>query len=367
MTRFERALGILLLLRSGRRLPASDLARRFEVSTRTIYRDVDVLGQLGVPVIAETGRKGGFRLQEGFFLPPVMFSLGEAISLLLGAGMLRGLTARPFAADLETGEEKLVAAMPERLRAVLAEARSIIGFERVAGDAFHAPQASPDGAVYERDVAAEGRIVETFLQAVLNRRTVSLRYRSPYNVNESEQIVSPLGVFCDRDLWYLVGRRWGESGEPRLWRADRVRELLLQTRSAAPDPTFDVRRLLDRAWLDAAMADWTRGARVAILLTPEQAERLRRDWYYGHAAFAPDGEGRCRMTFGECDRWVVLELLRWLGPGAELIEPVEWRASLRDELIAMASTYDGAGNSDGGIRSRRADDPYPAAPVERQR
>src|SRR4051794_37389721 len=119
VNRFERAFGILLLLRSGNRLSATELARRFEVSIRTIYRDVDMLGMLGVPVIAEAGRNGGFRLQEGYFLPPVMFSLGEAVSLLLGAAMLRGLRVRPFAADLDSGEEKLVAAMPSHLRSVL--------------------------------------------------------------------------------------------------------------------------------------------------------------------------------------------------------------------------------------------------------
>ncbi len=104
MNRFDRALAILLLLRSGKTLSATDLARRFEVSTRTIYRDIETLSAVGVPVYAEMGRDGGFRLLPGYFLPPVMFSVGEAISLLLGLTLLRSLRATPFAA--ETGNRR---------------------------------------------------------------------------------------------------------------------------------------------------------------------------------------------------------------------------------------------------------------------
>src|SRR5690349_18832705 len=137
MNRFDRALGILLLLRSGASLSATDLARHFEVSTRTIYRDVEALSQVGVPVYAERGREGGFRLMEGYFLPPVMFTRQEAVSLLLAVTMLRSLRARPFAAGLETAEEKLLAAVPAPLRQTLSEARKVIGAEPAPDDPFH--------------------------------------------------------------------------------------------------------------------------------------------------------------------------------------------------------------------------------------
>src|SRR6476661_8154690 len=106
MNRIDRALGILLLLRGGKAISATALSRRFEVATRTIYRDIETLSSLGVPVYAEMGRAGGFRLVEGYFLPPVMFSAREAISLMLGISLLRNLRASPFAAERETGAQK---------------------------------------------------------------------------------------------------------------------------------------------------------------------------------------------------------------------------------------------------------------------
>src|SRR5215467_12463781 len=111
MQRFNRILGILLFLRSGHLASASALARHFSLSTRTIYRDVEVLSALGVPLYAERGREGGFRLLEGYFLPPLMFTQGEAIALLVGLTLQRNLQATPFPTERELAERKLLAAL----------------------------------------------------------------------------------------------------------------------------------------------------------------------------------------------------------------------------------------------------------------
>ena len=102
---------------------------------------------------------------------------------------------------------------------------------------------------------------------------------------------------------------------------------------------FDVRELLGRHWLKRAMKQWIQETPVRIRLSRQQAERLQRDWYYQHAIFEPLSEHLVLMTFGEEDQKTVLELLRWLGPGAELIEPVAWRAAMQIELVQMLAEY----------------------------
>src|SRR5690349_3808604 len=119
MKELDRILGILLALQSRRTVSARQLAERFGVSTRTIYRDLQTMSLLGIPVYSERGRNGGIRLLEGYFLPPLMFSRSEAIALLLGTIMLRTLRAAPFQAEAETATQKLLAAVPEHLRAML--------------------------------------------------------------------------------------------------------------------------------------------------------------------------------------------------------------------------------------------------------
>jgi len=340
MNRLDRALGILLMLRSGSPVSAAELARRLEVSTRTIYRDVEALSAAGVPIYAEMGRNGGFRLVEGYFLPPVMFSSREAISLILGLSLLRNLRASPFAAERETGAQKLLAAMPDHMRAVLAEAQKVIGFERTAGDAFHTAPASTrqDGAAPAAE-PAERVAVDVFLQAILEHKAVALDYRSPYRAGPDRVRVTPCGLLWDRDLWYLAGRRVEGDAQVRLWRADRVLAIRASDLASGDSAEFDVRRLLERSWLQEAMEQWREESPVSIRMTHAQAERLRQDWYYRHARYEQLAGDQVLMSFGQDDQRIVFELLRWLGPGAELVAPASWRAALRAELAAMLAAH----------------------------
>src|SRR4051794_36313826 len=100
MQRSDRLLAVLLQLRAGKAVTAAELAARLEVSVRTVYRDMDALSSLGVPVYAEKGPRGGFRLLEGYFLPAIAFTRDEAVALVLALTALRSLRVRPFDAAL---------------------------------------------------------------------------------------------------------------------------------------------------------------------------------------------------------------------------------------------------------------------------
>jgi predicted DNA-binding transcriptional regulator YafY len=252
------------------------------------------------------------------------------------------LRASPFAAERETGAQKLLAAMPEHLRAVLADAQKLIGFERTAGDAFHSAPADarPDGATNAAE-PVERMAVDVFLQAILEHKAVVLDYRSPYRAGPEHTRMTPCGLLWDRDLWYLVGRRVEGDAAVRLWRADRVLAIRASDVSAGGEAQFDVRALLGRSWLQAAMEQWRQESPVIIRMTHAQAERLKQDWYYRHARYEELAGEQVLMSFGQDDQEVVFELLRWLGPGAELLAPVGWRAALRAELAAMLAVYKG--------------------------
>lgn len=338
MKRTDRMLGILLRLRGEQVITASELASHFEVSVRTIYRDVDALSELGVPIYAERGRTGGFKLLQGYFLPALAFTKEEAISLTLGVTMLRSLRTRPHASALDSAERKLLAAMPPGLSAILSAAEKFIGVESPPNDAFAQEESKP---VRDTELPDEGehRAIDTFLRGILDGTAVRLRYRSPYRSSSSELRAAPRGAFWDRQHWYLVGEVVGRDGATRLWRADRVEEICATREPVGVNLAFDVRNLLGRAWLRAAMSEWSRESPVRIRLTVAQADRLRGDWYYGQATFELLDDQTVIMTFGESQRDYVFALLRWLGPEAELLEPCEWRQQLRDELSVMAARY----------------------------
>lgn len=340
MTRIERGFAILLILSDGRLVTAPELAERFEVSVRTIYRDMEMLSATGVPVYAERGVEGGFRLMEGFFLPPVSFARDEAVAVLMGLALARGLRVPPFSEKLESAEQKLVAVLPERMRALLTETRRLIGFEGRPLDAFH-PEESPNGDP-ETAHATETRAVETFLKAVLDGTQVRFTYRSTYRRGNNEPPVEaePQGLLWDRDRWYLIGNKIGStrSGGQRFWRADRVVDMESTTLKTKPTPDFDVRRHLGRRWLADAMKAWAKSSPVRIRMTPAQAERLKLDWFFGFGLFEKTGD-EVVMTYGEVDAEKALELVRWLGPGCEVIDPPEWRDQMKAELKTMLAAY----------------------------
>lgn len=338
MNRFDRALGILLRLRSGQTHSATALARRFGVTPRTIYRDIETLAAVGVPVYAENGRAGGFRLVEGYFLPPITFSVGEAVSLLTGLALLGRLRVRPFGADLAAAGDKLRAALPDQRRAALAGLANALAFEPLPHDSFHPEPGEPPPP--PTDDSAEGQAITTFLQSILDQRPVELSYLRAGADTASRQALAPVGLLWDRDLWYLVGRRLDREGEaPRLWRADRVQTIRALTQALPPAPAFELGSLLGRRWLTGAMAQWASTNPVTIRLTPAQAERLQRDWYYGHAQFEPEAAGAVIMTYGEVDKQLAFALVRWLGPGAELLTPTAWRAAFAADLRALLAPY----------------------------
>jgi predicted DNA-binding transcriptional regulator YafY len=343
MKELDRILGILLVLQSRRALSAKQLAERFGVSTRTIYRDLQTMSLLGIPVYAERGRNGGIRLLEGYFLPPLMFSRGEAIALLLGMIMLRTLRAAPFQAEADTATQKLLTAVPEHLRATLARLGQIIGAELSPGDIFHPEPDEPALAGNGQNAQRESAILTHFLQALLDGNAVRLSYQSPYRAAAMSTDAHPRGVFWDRARWYLAGTDTERTQTQRLWRADRVTAISTISALAQSDDrraNFDIADLLGHTWLKTAMDAWRERAPVRLRITPEQAQRLQQDWYYRFAQYELCDDGRILMTFGERDVELVLALVRWLGPGAELLSPREWRDTLRAQLEGMLQRLD---------------------------
>jgi predicted DNA-binding transcriptional regulator YafY len=283
---------------------------------------------------------------EGYFLPPLMFSRDEAIALLLGLIVVRSLRVVPFQEAMDTAAHKLLAAVPEHLRQILARLDRIVGVERSYRDIFHAERGESVESDERRPehIERECAIVTRFLHALLEQNTIRLKYHSPYRGSDAT-IAIPSGLFWDRDRWYLVGQTSDETsagGIRRLWRADRVTEISGEQRlhNSNVQPTdFDIGGLLSHAWLKDAMEAWRTEAPVRVRVTRAQARWLQQDWYYRFAQYEEDGEDTVQMAFGEGDRHLVFALLRWLGPGAELLSPMAWRETFVSETRAMLTPY----------------------------
>jgi predicted DNA-binding transcriptional regulator YafY len=217
VNRTDRLYAIVEELRAsapGRR-SARTLADRFEVSLRTIERDISALQQAGVPIYADTGRGGGYALDKSRTLPPLNFSPAEAVAIGIALG--RAGSRTPYARAARTALLKIVAVMSA---ADSAEARDLA--ERIH---FLVPENDPDHA-------AVPAVVE---EAVAVRQVVRLIYVDRNDV-ETERDVEPVAFVSGRRDWYLIG--WCRLREgPRLFRLDRIRRASLLD-EPAPDRDF---------------------------------------------------------------------------------------------------------------------------------
>ena len=184
----ERALRLLSVLQSGRQWPAAELAERFEVTERTIRRDVDRLRELGYPVDATPGRTGGYRLGTGAHLPPLMFDDDEAVALVTGLRMVAGAAIAGIADTSVQALAKVEQSLPDHLRRrVGALDQSVTSLQRSHGD----------GGV------VDPRTLSSLASACRAHEEVRFDYRRR-DGDQDQRLVEPHQLLSAGHLWYLI-------------------------------------------------------------------------------------------------------------------------------------------------------------------
>jgi predicted DNA-binding transcriptional regulator YafY len=203
MNRTDRLLGILLELQARGVLRAEDLARRFEVSLRTVYRDVQALSETGVPVVAIPGQ--GYRLMEGYFLPPLSFTAPEAALLLLGGEFVREQVDPELRQVAEAALTRLAGVVPPALRAEVDLRRQELHFP-----GFGSPGEDPR--------------LSHLRAAVEQRRVLRLLYHAYRRPQPEPRTVEPYMLVHLTRAWHLAAYcRLRQA--PRLFRLDRIDHL----------------------------------------------------------------------------------------------------------------------------------------------
>jgi len=220
--RFDRLISILLQLQTSRLLTAAELAARYTVSERTIYRDMRSLETAGVPLVAETGL--GYYLDRGYQLPAVNFSPDEAIALLVGVKGIQAHMSGPLSQRATSAMDKLLAVMDSQQRENI---RTLQG--RIA----------VDGADRSAN-NSEDKSFDSCQQALMTRRQLLLSYTAKYNGKSSQRTVEPVGLSHYGGHWHLIA--WCQLRDAmRDFRLDRIESIEIQADScpARPEQTLE--------------------------------------------------------------------------------------------------------------------------------
>ncbi len=184
MNRTDRLLAILAELKTAHWQRAADLADLFAVSTRTIYRDMQELDEAGVPLLAVPGK--GYRLHDGYFIPPLHFNHDEAVLLLLGSDFLATHFEVNYRAAARTAALKIEAVLPDDLHEEVQALRESLRLVPV--NVFDNP--------------AEQEALGVLRRALMTRRAV--RFRT-LDRPDGSLTLYPYGLLHRAEAWYLIG------------------------------------------------------------------------------------------------------------------------------------------------------------------
>jgi predicted DNA-binding transcriptional regulator YafY len=209
MRRADRLFQIIQLLRVRRLTTAADIAQELEISTRTVYRDVQDLLESGVPIEGEAGV--GYRLRKGYELPAMTFTVDELAALVLGGRMVEAWADPDLGLAVRSALKKIEGVLPEPLQ------------ESMLRTALFGPPSRMTGRAPEP--------LSDLRRAISDERWVFLRYTDAEG-QQTERAVVPLGLYFWGKQWLLAGYCL-LRGDYRSFRVDRVYDLT----DAAPDPS----------------------------------------------------------------------------------------------------------------------------------
>ena len=322
--RADRLLTLLMLLQTRRKVTAQTLARRLEVSERTIYRDLEALGAAGIPVYAERGPRGGWSLLEDYRVNLNRLTESE-VSTLFMSGAAGPLADLGLGKAREDALLKLLAALPSVYRGNAERAR-----QRIHLDAA--------GWFYR---AEEVPYLPLIQEAVWNDRRLHLTYqRGDYEL--VERVVDPYGLVAKASVWYLVACSEEAAGEMRVFRVSRVQAVKLMEDYFDRPEEFDLPAFWSRwsAEFEASRHSYPVKLRVLADYVPILTQ-VMGDWVQALAKEAgPPGAGG----------WITLPMvfetlpearskLLGFGTSVKVLAPQEWRESMGDFASRIAEFY----------------------------
>ncbi|MFI7241112.1 helix-turn-helix transcriptional regulator [Streptomyces qinglanensis] len=343
--RAARLIRMVLLLQARREMTAAELAAELEVSERTVSRDVLALSEAGVPVYADRGRAGGYRLVGGYRTRLTGMGRSEAEALFL-SGVPSALRDLGLADAASAARLKVSAALDPALGDVHGSAAQ--RFHLDAPGWWQAPETPA--------------LLPALADAVWSDRRILVRYRrgNAPGGREVARELEPHGLVLKAGRWYLAARVPADAGRQdrspwRVYRVGRFTEAVVHDTHFDRDGGFD----LAGFWTEhaAAFAHSLLRSEVTLRLTGPGARRLRyvTDRVAADEALAGgtvDGRGRTTVALRVESEEVGFEQLLTLGPECEVLGPPSLRQRFADAARRTAALYpdaaDGPGPGDDG-------------------
>ncbi|KAF5049678.1 WYL domain protein [anaerobic digester metagenome] len=305
----DRLVSIIMILLDKERIGAQELADMFEVSTRTIYRDIDAINLAGIPVCSTSGVGGGFEIMPKYKIDNKFFSTADISAILMG---LSGLS------NMIRGDE---------LANALAKVKSFIPADRAKDIELKVNQIYIDLSPWmgNRNIQLYLEIVKTALQ---ESRLLSFEYVA-HHENKTARTVEPYQLVLKSSHWYLQGYCHKRS-DYRLFKLSRISRLQIQEETFTP-------RDYQKPILDFAEILETMQTKIKIRIHKSVMDRVLD--FCSYEDFSPDGNEHYIVSFPFIENDYYYNILFSFGDKCECLEPLYIRTEIKRRIQDIAILY----------------------------
>ncbi|MBL7937081.1 MAG: YafY family transcriptional regulator [Bacteroidia bacterium] len=309
MNRLDRITAILIQLQSKRIVKAQDIAERFNVSLRTVYRDIRTLEEAGIPLVGETGI--GYSIMDGYRLPPVMFTLEEATAFLTAEKLVEKLT------DAST-DESYKSAM-YKIKAVLRSS------EKDYLETMDNHIEVLDNPYIPKERNAHNSL-QSILKSISGKHVLTINYFANHSQENTSRNIEPVGIFYLGSNWHVLAfcQLRNDYRDFRIDRISQITSTPLPFKKQHPSLKSFLKQIAQEKELHS----------IVILVNKEIVKYFGEQKYYNGFVSQREVKGKIEMTFLTCSvegfaRWYMM-----FGDNAEIVSP----DNLKQHIKKIATT-----------------------------
>jgi len=308
--KIDRLVSIIMILLDKKRIGAQELADMFEVSPRTIYRDIDSINMAGIPIRATSGVGGGFEIMQKYKVDHKVFSTADLSAILMGLSSV---------SNMIRGDELINA---------LAKVKSFIPVEKAKDIELKTNQIYIDLSPWlgNRDIKAYLEIIKTALQ---ESRLLSFDYADRYG-NKTQRVAEPYQLVLKGSHWYWQGYCL-KRNDFRLFKLSRTSNLQIQIEGFTP-------RDYQKPQLDFTDILATLQTKIKIRIHKSVMDRVLDYCTYEH--FSPDGDEHYIVNFPFIENEYYYNILLSFGDKCECLEPLHIRTEIKHRIHEIALIYE---------------------------
>ncbi len=312
MAKNDNMLAILWMLNSGVKITAKQISEKLEINIRTVYRYIDSLCASGVPIVSDTGQKGGYSLLNNFIHAPLFFDIEEQ-KALLHAAVFANEAGYPFSESLNNATQKLKMYSNQEQENILN--RHLAGFE-----------------VINRDIAPSVKLIlEELERAVANEYSVEIEYRTGHEEQLRPRVIDPYGMLYWNNKWYTIAFCHLRN-RIRSFRAERILHINKTQRIFKRPEAFSAREF----FLQNLLPDpESKDGMISIIINgrAEALDDLCIHWFLGHHLKERTSN---QATFLLDERAVHAYVPNFLLPYGKAIQVIEPQ-SLKKKLVSVTA------------------------------